>query len=95
MRFIFIFLSFLEDDNSEKSKNTPETSRRENVLVMRLTNKEQEVQEYVVCSHFCKILTLHFFLIWTFLIQSKQSTFKCNCIKLYTEKLFGKHFDYY
>ena len=40
---------FAGDDGSEKFKSA-EPSRRENVLVMRLANKEQEVQEYVVGS---------------------------------------------
>ena len=45
---------YLDDANQEKEKSL-EPSRRENVLVMRLANKEQEVQDYVVCI-FCVFL---------------------------------------
>jgi len=35
-------------DDKEKAQSS-EASRRENVLVMRLATKEQEVQNYAVC----------------------------------------------
>lgn len=37
------------DDINVKAKNVPGDTRREHTLVMRLTNKEQELQECMVC----------------------------------------------
>ena len=44
---------FLTDEEQEKVKQQQiEATRRENVLVMRLTTKEQEMQEYMVNTQY-------------------------------------------
>ena len=48
-------------DSDEKLKQQQvDATRRENVLVMRLTTKEQEMQEYLVGEIWCLKIILHY-----------------------------------
>jgi len=40
------------DPDDKLKQQQVDATRKENVLVMRLTTKEQEVQEYLVCMMF-------------------------------------------
>ena len=63
----FFNLSVFSEDSSkpldQKLKlQQQESSRRENVLVMRLASKEQEMQELVVCLLFKTLVICKYFL---------------------------------
>lgn len=45
---ILIFILLNSGDHKDYKTQLAETSRRENVLVMRLATKEQELQDYAV-----------------------------------------------